>query len=141
MSDIIHFETITQAIEAFGLPKPKHPLICLIEVDERIANLEFGEATYVFGFYQMSLKANICGAMLYGRNTYDFQEGTVIFTNPGQAMSFKTNEEKSTSGGWTLLFHPDLIRHSGLGRNIDQYSFFLMKTMRPFTCPMMKETA
>lgn len=124
MSDIIRFETITQTMDAFGLPKPGHPLIYLIHVDEQIASLDFGEATYVFGFYQISLKANVCGSMLYGRNTYDFQEGTVIFTKPGQAMSFTINSEETASEGWSLLFHPDLIRRSELGRNIDQYSFF-----------------
>lgn len=124
MSEIVHFETITQAIEAFGLPQPKHPLICLMQINKPIANLDFGNATYVFGFYQISLKANICGTMLYGRNTYDFQQGTVIFTKPGQAMSFQASDEEYTPGGWSLLFHPDLIRRSELGKSIEQYSFF-----------------
>ena len=105
--------------------KPKHPLVTVIPIDDRIKNYDYGNATYVLGFYQVSLKAGICGEITYGRNTYDFQEGTMVFTKPGQALSFKASEEDLASEeGWTLLFHPDLIRKSSLGNNIDHYSFF-----------------
>ncbi|MCG7919340.1 MAG: helix-turn-helix transcriptional regulator, partial [Candidatus Thiodiazotropha taylori] len=49
----------------------------------------------------------------------------MVFTKPGQALSFKASKEDLASEeGWTLLFHPDLIRKSSLGNNIDHYSFF-----------------
>lgn len=128
MSDIIRIDTISQVHEILGLEKPKHPLVSVIPIDERIADFDFGDATYVFGFYQVSLKAGICGEITYGRNTYDFQEGTMIFTKPGQALSFKASDEPVGNGGWTLLFHPDLIRKSGLGKQIDRYSFFSYET-------------
>ena len=128
MSDIINIETITQVHQALGLDKPKHPLVSVISIDERIASYDYGDATYVFGFYQVSLKAGISGAITYGRNTYDFQEGTMVFTKPGQAMSFKDTQEQPGYSGWTLLFHPDLIRKSELGQQIERYSFFLYET-------------
>ncbi|MBT3029809.1 MAG: helix-turn-helix transcriptional regulator [Candidatus Thiodiazotropha sp. (ex Lucina pensylvanica)] len=125
MSNIIHIETISDIHAALGLDKPKHPLVTVIPIDDRIKNYDYGNATYVLGFYQVSLKAGICGEITYGRNTYDFQEGTMVFTKPGQALSFKASEEDLASEeGWTLLFHPDLIRKSSLGNNIDHYSFF-----------------
>lgn len=125
MSNIIHIETISDIHAALGLDKPKHPLVTVIPIDNRIKNYDYGNATYVLGFYQVSLKAGICGEITYGRNTYDFQEGTMVFTKPGQALSFKASEEDLASEeGWTLLFHPDLIRKSSLGNNIDHYSFF-----------------
>lgn len=128
MSDIIHVETISEVHEFLGLGKPKHPLVTVLPVDERMANIDYGDATYVFGFYQISLKAGICGEIRYGRNHYDFQEGTMIFTKPGQAMSFTGSGNESGAVGWTLLFHPDLIRKSELGRNIENYSFFSYET-------------
>ncbi|MBT2970332.1 MAG: helix-turn-helix transcriptional regulator [Candidatus Thiodiazotropha sp. (ex Ctena orbiculata)] len=125
MSNIIHIETISDIHAALELDKPKHPLVTVIPIDDRIKNYDYGNATYVLGFYQVSLKAGICGEITYGRNTYDFQEGTMVFTKPGQALSFKASEEDLASEeGWTLLFHPDLIRKSSLGNNIDHYSFF-----------------
>ncbi|MBT3029454.1 MAG: helix-turn-helix transcriptional regulator [Candidatus Thiodiazotropha sp. (ex Ctena orbiculata)] len=125
MSNIIHIETISDIHAALGLDKPKHPLVTVIPIDDRIKNYDYGNATYVLGFYQVSLKAGICGEITYGRNTYDFQEGTMVFTKPGQALSFKASEEDLASEeGWTLLFHPDLIRKSSLCNNIDHYSFF-----------------
>jgi hypothetical protein len=52
----------------------------------------------------------------------------MIFTKPGQALSFESNEDSSGGQCWTLLFHPDLIRKSELGRKIDNYSFFSYET-------------
>ena len=124
MTNIIHIESIVEIHDALGLDKPKHPLVSVIPLDDRIKNYDFGDATYVLGFYQVSLKLGVCGEITYGRNTYDFQEGTMVFTKPGQALSVKAAEQEQSGGGWTLLFHPDLIRKSSLGRNIDQYSFF-----------------
>ena len=128
MSEIVRIDTISQVHELLGLDKPKHPLVSVIPIDERMVDYDYGDATYVFGFYLVSLKAGICGEITYGRNTYDFQEGTMIFIQPGQALSFKASEESVGDNGWTLLFHPDLIRKSELGRQIDRYSFFSYET-------------
>ena len=124
MSEIIRIDTVSDVHQILGLEKPMHPLVSVIPIDQRIVDFDYGDATYVFGFYQVSLKIGISGKITYGRNTYDFQEGTMVFSKPGQAMSFKAGNPLSETGGWTLLFHPDLIRRSELGRNIDSYSFF-----------------
>ena len=124
MSNIIRIDTIAQAHEFAGLEKPKHPLVSVVPIDRRMAEIDYGDYTYVFGFYQISLKAGICGEIRYGRNRYDFQEGTMIFTKPGQALSFSDTRDDPGVVGWTLVFHPDLIRKSELGRNIENYSFF-----------------
>ena len=128
MSKIIQIKTISQVHQELNIEKPKHPLVSVIPIDERVANYNYGDATYVFDFYQVSLKTGISGEIKYGRNTYDFQEGTMVFIKPGQAMSFKDHEGQPDGGGWTLLFHPDLIRKSTLGKNIDNYSFFSYET-------------
>lgn len=124
MSDIIRIDTISQVHEFLGLSKPEHPLVSVIPIDERIANFDYGNATYVLGFYQLSLKAGISGNITYGRNSYDFEEGTLVFTKPEQAMSVQDSNNEHADHGWILLFHPDLIRKSELGRNMNSYSFF-----------------
>jgi AraC-like DNA-binding protein len=43
---------------------------------------------------------------------------------PNQTMSFSEPVHESNESGWTILFHPDLIRKSELGKKINEYSFF-----------------
>lgn len=124
MTDFVHIESISDVHKVLGLEKPRHPLVSLIPIDERIANFDYGDSTYVFGFYQISLKFGIQGQMTYGRSTYDFEDGSILFGKPGQVFRFDGTELKESTGGWTLIFHPDLIRKSELARTIETYSFF-----------------
>lgn len=124
MSEIIRIDTISQVHQALGLEKPAHPLVSILPIDERITNYEYGDHTYVYGFYQVSLKIGIQGEIQYGKKNYDFSDGTVVFTKPNQAISYAGTSDSSETGGWALLFHPDLIRNSSLGREIEHYSFF-----------------
>ena len=48
----------------------------------------------------------------------------MVFIQPGQALRIKPEGIYTGSSGWTLIFHPELIRKSELGRCIDKYSFF-----------------
>jgi AraC-like DNA-binding protein len=76
--------------------------------------------------YQITFKS-ICSANLrYGRNTYDHQDGTLLFLGPGQTLQIELEKGivRSDVGSWTLLFHPDLIRKSELGKKMGDYSFF-----------------
>ncbi|WP_374518137.1 hypothetical protein [Undibacterium squillarum] len=63
---------------------------------------------------------------LYGRNSYDFQEGTLVFISPRQVIRYVNNSDvqQGNNEGWNLIFHPDLIRRSELGKQIQHYSFF-----------------
>ena len=54
----------------------------MIPIDERTADYDYGDATYVHGFYLISLKAGICGEITYGRRTYDFQQDVHSRTTP-----------------------------------------------------------
>lgn len=124
MKEIIRIKTITEVHDIFGFEKPKHPLVSLLPIDEKMTAYEYGDYTYSFDFYQISLKEGIRGSMVYGRNSYDFHEGTMTFIKPNQIVKIQDGETYENGKGWTLLFHPDLIRKSQLGKNIDDYSFF-----------------
>jgi AraC-like DNA-binding protein len=76
------------------------------------------------GIYTVLLKDVMCGDLRYGNNYYDYQEGTLIFFAPGQVFSLENEGESSTSGGYALVFHPELLRGTSLGRHIHEYSFF-----------------
>jgi AraC-like DNA-binding protein len=126
MQEILRVKSITQAQEMFGLEKPKHPLVMVYNHDNLKYPEEFAGKQVAIDLYQVTYKMCSVGSFGYGRNNYDFEEGTMIFTKPGQVLSFQDwNQIKGDStGGWSLFFHPDLIRKSELGKHIDNYSFF-----------------
>lgn len=72
-----------------------------------------------------------CGDIQYGRSTYDYQEGTLVFIAPGQCVGITRRGEMFQPKGWALLFHPDFIRGTQLGRNIRNYTFFHTLSMKP----------
>ena len=122
-NNIIEIETISQVHNVLGMPKPKHPLVSVIPMD-KMSNYDYGDFTYILHMFLISLKMGVSGSITYGRNKYDFQEGTIVFSKPEQSLRYSENEQVEGDNGWTLIFHPDLIRKSELGRNIDNYTFF-----------------
>ena len=121
-----HIETISQAHQAMGLPNPKHPLVTVVKTKDFKPVIDFRGMKVVDHLYQITLKDLGCGNLFYGKNSYDYEEGTLVFTSPGQVTMFEgeMSPEVEDTKGWVLAFHPDLIRKSALGDKIDQYSFF-----------------
>lgn len=120
MDKIIHIENIFQYNERVGV-ETLHPLVSVIDMS-RARRLSHQRQTY--GFYTVFLKEVKCGDMIYGREYYDYQEGTIVCLAPGQVIGFEDNGEVFQPKGWALLFHPDLIRGTSLGRNMKNYTFF-----------------
>lgn len=125
MADTITFNNISKIHEALGLPKPKHPLITLVKYSDVTSDTAFRDFKVSMNLYQIGFKRDGCGKLRYGRSSYDYQEGTLIFIAPNQVMEYESDELLENDPlGWTLGFHPDLIRKSDLGKKMDQYSFF-----------------
>lgn len=121
MEDIIRrFESVGQYNE-FNNHKTLHPLVSVINLSK--ASPRTGSRMY-FGFYTIILKDVKCGDMVYGRHTYDYQEGTLVFIAPGQVAGVKSNGEIYQPKGHALVFHSDLIHGTSLGRHIEHYHFF-----------------
>lgn len=106
-----------------GLPKPKHPLITIIDAGLLKAGKEHLGLKINYDLYSIGLKDRSCAAY-YGRNTYDFDEGVLFFTAPNQVQTVGELQLKADIKGWVILFHPDLIRNKPLGKSIDKYQFF-----------------
>ena len=70
------------------------------------------------------LKDVKCGDLHYGKHTYDYQEGTLVFLAPGQIAGLDDIGELYYPKGYALVFHPDLIRDTSLGQQIQGYTFF-----------------
>ena len=122
MDEITKIETIDQYDQLFGL-ETLHPLVNVIDFSKATKTVEYYHMN--IGFYSLFLKDINCGDLKYGRNYYDYQEGTVVCMAPGQVIGIdnrKKTPQRTKSIG--VLFHPDLIRGTSLGQNIKNYSFF-----------------
>lgn len=118
--DIIDIHSISDLHHLYGAGSPKHPLITIIDL-AKFQTPRVGVVSYRLGFYSIfSKKFN--GLLRYGRSYYDFSEGSMMFTAPGQVTT--TIEGPTAEEGWGLFFHADLINNSPLGNNIHNYSFF-----------------
>ena len=124
MKNFVRISSIEEVHKMLGLKKPKHPMVSILPITDEVVNFDYGDVTYILDFYQISLKENLTGSFLYGRNQYDFSEGTMIFTQPGQTIQMDENERFENAKGYILLFHPDLIQRSGLLNEIANYPFF-----------------
>jgi AraC family transcriptional regulator, transcriptional activator of pobA len=120
MEEILKFDTITQ-YNIFNNHETLHPLVSVIDFSK--AKPRKLRRSY-FGFYAVFLKDVKCGDLRYGKNTYDYQEGTLVFIAPGQMAGMETSEEVYQPKGHAVVFHPDLIKGTTLGRHIADYTFF-----------------
>jgi len=120
MDKMLRFNTISE-YNAFNNNITNHPLVGVIDFSK--AAPRQGHRMY-FGFYTIFLKDVKCGDMVYGRNTYDYQEGTLVFMAPGQVAGVNSHGETYQPKGHGLAFHPDLVHGTPLGRHIQEYSFF-----------------
>jgi AraC family transcriptional activator of pobA len=120
MDEMLRFNTISD-YNAFNSNETKHPLVSVVDFTK--AAPRQGHRMY-FGLYTIFLKDVKCGDITYGRNTYDYQEGTLVFLAPGQVAGMNSNGEIYQPKGHGLVFHADLIHGTSLGRHISDYSFF-----------------
>lgn len=120
MDTLRRFETVSD-YNAFNNNETRHPLVSVVDLSK--AAPRQGTRMY-FGFYAIFLKEVNCGDLVYGRHTYDYQEGTLVFLAPGQVAGMNSNGETYQPKGYALVFHPDLIHGTQLGRPIQEYTFF-----------------
>jgi len=125
MSELFRIESIGQIHEFLGLDKPKHPLVSVVYPHRQEPKKKISGMKIVSELYSISFKSGIEGTLNYGRTTYDFEEGTMVYIAPGQVIEYEGNDPiELENDSWMLVFHPDLIRKAELGKKIGQYSFF-----------------
>lgn len=100
-------------------------MVSVIDFSKASIPQKRGDADSVrFGFYAVSLKQGEQCIIRYGRNTYDYQDGTLVFLAPGQVIGIDKNIVNSPMKGFSLLFHPDLILGTSLDRSIQEFAYF-----------------
>ncbi len=123
---LFRFHTITEYHRAAGLPKPAHPLISLVHMEDLNRPLAESPFSLTYDFYSISLKRMKNTKFKYGQQACDFDEGVLFFMSPGQV--FGMDIEKSSPihrpEGWIILIHPDFLWNTQLAKTIKQYEFF-----------------
>ena len=127
MGTVVKYDNIFQYNESRGV-ETLHPLVSVIDFS-KAEPIPPGHYRHCFGFYAVFLKDVKCGDLRYGRNYYDYQEGTLVFMAPGQVVEVEVKDKPQVPPkGRALLFHPDLLRNTPLGRIMREYSFFSYET-------------
>jgi AraC family transcriptional regulator, transcriptional activator of pobA len=117
------FDSLSDAHQAFGLPKPLHPLISLIDNTIHPLPANRSPHPHVLNIYKISYRTNLSGKLKYGQDYYDFNEGGLLFAAPNQIIG-SHSDTAECSAGYTLLIHPDFFRNYSLAKKIRQYGFF-----------------
>jgi AraC-like DNA-binding protein len=124
MKKIFDIPTVHEYNSDFGI-ETLHPMVSVIDFSKASIPRKRGDADGVrFGFYAVSLKQGEQCIMRYGRSTYDYQDGTLVFLAPGQLIGIDKNIINKPMNGHSLLFHPDLILGTPLSRIIQDFAFF-----------------
>jgi AraC-like DNA-binding protein len=117
----VEMESIGELHDFVQYPRPRHPLVSVIDHTAFYAQRPREAVRYRFGFYTISAK-KFEGLMYYGKSHYDFKDGSLVFTAPGQIIG--TGPDIQVDEGWVLLIHPDLLYGTSLGKKMHEYSFF-----------------
>ena len=116
----IYLNTVQQFNELYGF-ETVHPLVSVVRCDKR---MQVQEKIVHYGLYALILKENKGCQISYGRTEYDFDEMTVTSFAPGQTVHVQP-APGVTNPKWTaLVFHPDFLARTSLGRNMSRYEFF-----------------
>lgn len=121
MNQIINLETVDQYNSLYGL-ETLHPLVSVVDLTKATKIVNRIQMNY--GIYALFLKEAKSCDLKYGRQTYDYQEGTIVCFAPGQTVGVSTSEDEINPPVYGIVFHPDLIRGTSLGKSIKNYSFF-----------------
>jgi AraC family transcriptional activator of pobA len=121
-----HFHTITEYLRAAGLPKPLHPLITVVHMEDLDRPLAAYPFTMIYDFYSIAMKRVQGTTFKYGQQTSDFDEGVLFFMSPGQLFGVDKDKDSIVQRpeGWMILIHPDFLYNTSLARNIKHYDYF-----------------
>lgn len=121
MDKILNLDSVDLYNKLYGL-ETLNPLVSVIDLNKATSSVDFIRFNY--GIYALYLKLEKACDIKYGRQTYDYQEGTIVCFAPGQTAETNPTTDKVQVNAHGILFHPDLLRGTSLGKNIKKYTFF-----------------
>lgn len=119
-------KAISEFHELRGLPKPRHPLISVVNFEDMKFSLGEENHRFSFAYYSISIKKGMEHKYKYGEQEYlfDFNNGTMFFIAPHQVLQIRVRPNAARPSGWMLMIHPDFIWNTSLAKSIHQYEFF-----------------
>ena len=121
MDKILNLDSVDLYNKLYGL-ETLNPLVSVIDLNKATSSVDLIRFNY--GIYALYLKLEKACDIKYGRQTYDYQEGTIVCFAPGQTAETNPTTDKVQANAHGILFHPDLLRGTSLGKNIKKYTFF-----------------
>lgn len=118
--DYLKLERIEQYNE-WAHVKTLHPLVSVFRYPQ---NSPVRAVRQYFGFYAVFLKIGVNGDIFYGTRRYEYNDGTLIFTGPGQVVDLRHRAPEYQPSGRVLLFHPELLHGTPLARMMREFTFF-----------------
>jgi len=100
---------------------PLHPLMDSRVCKQAIPNFPQSSSEIQVNLFRISLKKNFTGDINYGNNKYYTENGLMLFSEPGQVVSW---DSLTFWDGYALIFHPDLIKQNPIAAKINQYKYF-----------------
>ena len=120
MDELIILDSIEKYNRLYGL-ETLHPMVAVIDLSKATVWPTHFKMNY--GIYALYLKDIKCGDITYGRQPYDYQEGTIVSFAPGQVAEVNmAPDTRPVAHG--VLFHPDFIHGTALGQEIKKYTFY-----------------
>lgn len=117
----VDIQSISALHEFFRYEKPLHPLISIVDLARIDRSHRVPEDVYRLNLFSVSCK-KLKGLMKYGRTTYDFSEGSLMFTAPNQVLY--PDLDIQVVEGWGVYIHPDFLQVNLRARKLTEYSFF-----------------
>ncbi len=121
MDKILNLDSVDLYNKLYGL-ETLNPLVSVIDLNKATSSVDLIRFNY--GIYALYLKLEKACDIKYGRQTYDYQEGTIVCFSPGQTAETNPTTDKVQVNAHGILFHPDLLRGTSLGKSIKKYTFF-----------------
>ena len=121
MDKILNLDSVHLYNKLYGL-ETLNPLVSVIDLNKATSSVDLIRFNY--GIYALYLKLEKACDIKYGRQTYDYQEGTIVCFAPGQTAETNPTTDKVQVNAHGILFHPDLLRGTSLGKSIKKYTFF-----------------
>lgn len=119
--ETIKLDSIDAYNRLYGLTT-YHPLVSVIDLKK--ATKRFDRMIMDYGVYAMFLKNGVNCTLKYGREYYDYQEGTVVCFAPGQVIDVDSSNVPLGPDVVGLMFHPDLICGTSLAAKIGKFGYF-----------------
>lgn len=118
---VLNLDSVEQYNQLYGI-ETLHPLVSVVDLNKATRGVDFIRLNY--GVYAMFLKMEKSCNIKYGRQMYDFGEGTIVCFAPGQSAETTSTIGSIQTNAYGILFHPDLLRGTSLNKNIKDYTFF-----------------